>query len=106
MVILDCPMCSTSIISYKGQTFPLSKGQLERIKNCKQESNVLKILHKIATESLKVPCQHSYARHYHSSDKNNSFDRSGIDQISHDDIINLRIELEMCQDSALFIERI
>jgi hypothetical protein len=106
MVILDCPMCSTSIISYKSQTFPLSKVQLERIKSCKQESNVLKILHKITTDGLKVPCQHSYVRHYQALEKNYSIARSSFDHISHDDIINLRIELETCQDTASFIERI
>jgi hypothetical protein len=106
MVILDCPMCSTSIISYKSQTFTLSKRQLERIKGCKQESNVLKILHKITTDGLKVPCEHSYVRHCHARDEDNPVQRSSLDHISHDDIINLRIELETCRDCASFIERI
>jgi hypothetical protein len=31
--------------------------------------------------------------------------KSHIDRITHDDIINLRIELETCKDAACFIER-
>jgi hypothetical protein len=100
-------MCSTSIISYKSQTFTLSKRQLERIKGCKQESNVLKILHKITADGMNVPCEHSFVRHHHEAlDGNGCVERSSLDHISHDDIINLRIELETCQDCASFIERI
>jgi hypothetical protein len=106
MVILDCPMCCTSIISYKSQTFPLSKKQMERIKNCKQESNVLKILHRITAQETKVHCNHTYARHYQGLEKHFHMERSHSDLISSDDIINLRIDLETCQDSAEFIERI
>jgi hypothetical protein len=79
---------------------------MERIKNCKQESNVLKILHKITAQGLKVHCQHTYARHYHALEKNLPIAKSCVDHISQDDIINLRIELETCHDSASFIERI
>jgi hypothetical protein len=106
MVILDCPMCCTSIISYKSQTFTLSKKQMERIKSCKQESNVLKILHKITAQEEKVHCRHTYAHHFHELEKHFPMVRSSVDHISYDDIINLRIELETCQDSASFIERI
>jgi hypothetical protein len=106
MVILDCPMCCASIVSYKNQTFPLSKKQMERIKNCKQESNVLKILHKITAQEPKVHCRHTNARNYHAFEKQSPMIRTGGDCISSDDIINLRIDLETCQDAASFIERI
>ncbi len=79
---------------------------MERIKNCKQESNVLKILHKITAQEEKVHCRHTYVRHYHGLGKHCPMVRSNIDQISYDDVLNLRIELETCQDSASFIERI
>ena len=105
MVILDCPMCCTSIISYKSQTYPLSKKQMERIKNCKQESNVLKILHKITAQEPKVHCRHTCSRHYHAFEKQYVMERSDAESISYDDVLNLRIELETCRDSASFIER-
>jgi hypothetical protein len=79
---------------------------MERIKNCKQESNVLKILHKITAQEEKVHCRHTYAHHFHELEKHCPMIRSSVDHISSDDIINLRIELETCQDSASFIERI
>ncbi len=106
MVILDCPMCYTSIIYFKGQTFLLSKNQLERIKNCKVESNVLKILQKITAEGTKVHCRQGRVQRYRGVEKHLPIIRSSLDHISHDDIINLRIELETCRDTAEFIERI
>ena len=111
MVILDCPMCCTSIIYYKSRTFPLSKNQIERIKGCKQESNVLKILHRITAHGSKVRCAQSAsgAGIFHSP--GTSIQRavhmlkSHIDRITHDDIVYLLIELETCKDAACFIER-
>ena len=111
MVILDCPMCCTSIIYYKNKTFPLSKTQIERIKNCKKESNVLKILHRITAFESKVPCAQSavssarYHTHGASLQKSASMCKSHLDRITNDDIINLRIELETCKDAACFIEK-
>jgi hypothetical protein len=106
MVILDCPMCCTSIIYYKSRTFQLSKHQMENIKKCEKESNVLKILHKITAQEPKVPCSHKYIQHYNTIERHSSIIKSDFDYISSDDIINLKIELETCQDSAYFIERL
>lgn len=110
MVILDCPMCCTPIMYYKSRTFPLSKTQIDRIKSCKQESNVLKILHRISAQESKVHCAQpvSGASHYHA--RSASFPRQTMlksygDRITRDDVINLRIELETCKDAGCFIER-
>jgi len=111
MVILDCPMCCTSIIYYKNKTFPLSKTQIERIKSCKKESNVLKILHRITAHESKVECAHSavsaarFCAQGASLQKSAMMMKTHFDQITRDDVINLRIELETCKDAAGFIER-
>lgn len=110
MVILDCPTCCSSVIFYKSRSFTLSKSQIERIKKCKQESSVLKILHRITGQEAKVRCLHGKGRNYHSeaafSHKPLSIIKSGDDFITQDDIVNLRIELETCKDSMSFIENI
>jgi hypothetical protein len=112
MVILDCPICNMSIVYYKNQTFPLSKKQIERIKNCKHESNVLKILHKITAQESKVHCAQTASVPLNYSSNGSAISRelpiikSDIERITHDDIINLRIELETCEDVGCFIERI
>ena len=110
MVILDCPTCCSSIIFYKCRSFSLSKSQIERIKKCKQESSVLKILHRITGQDTKVRCLQHKEKHYHSeagsSHKMVSMAKSNFDYITQDDIVNLRIELETCKDAGNFIENI
>ena len=110
IVILDCPACCSSIIFYKSRSFSLSKGQIERIKKCKQESSVLKILHRITGQETKVRCLNHKGSHYHSeagaSRKSFSILKSNLDYITQDDIVNLRIELETCKDAKNFIENI
>jgi hypothetical protein len=112
MVILDCPTCCSSIIFYKSRSFSLSKSQIDRIKKCKQESSVLKILHRITGQETKVRClHHNKAGNYRSEigRSRNKFIpmiKSNTDFISQDDIVNLRIELETCMDSGSFIEKL
>jgi hypothetical protein len=110
MVILDCPTCCSSIIFYKCRSFSLSKSQIERIKKCKQESSVLKILHRITGQDTKVRCLHYKERHFHSeagsSQRQIPMFKSDLDYITQDDIVNLRIELETCKDARNFIDSI
>ena len=112
MVILDCPTCCSSIIFYKSRSFSLSKSQIDRIKKCKQESSVLKILHRITGQETKVRClHHNKATNYRAEvgrcrNKFISIIKSNTDFISQDDIVNLRIELETCMDSGSFIEKL
>jgi hypothetical protein len=112
MVILDCPTCCSSIIFYKSRSFSLSKSQIDRIKKCKQESSVLKILHRITGQETKVRClHHNKAVNYRaevgrSQNKFIPMIKSNTDFISQDDIVNLRIELETCIDSESFIEKL
>jgi hypothetical protein len=110
MVILDCPTCCSSIIFYKSRSFSLSKSQIDRIKKCKQESSVLKILHRITGQETKVRCLHHKEKHYHSEarsiNKQVPMFKSNLDFITQDDIVNLRIELETCKDAGNFIENI
>lgn len=112
MVILDCPTCCSSIIFYKSRSFSLSKSQIDRIKKCKQESSVLKILHRITGQETKVRCLHNRSRHYQSEAGTGaqhrpiSIFKSNMDYITQDDIVNLRIELETCRDAGNFIENI
>ena len=112
MVILDCPTCCSSIIFYKSRSFSLSKSQIDRIKKCKQESSVLKILHRITGQETKVRClHHNKAGNYRAEvgrcrNKFIPMIKSNTDFISQDDIVNLRIELETCMDSGSFIEKL
>jgi hypothetical protein len=112
MVILDCPTCCSSIIFYKSRSFSLSKSQIDRIKKCKQESSVLKILHRITGQETKVRClHHNKAGNYRgevgrSRNKFIPMIKSNTEFISQDDIVNLRIELETCMDSGSFIEKL
>jgi hypothetical protein len=113
MVILNCPLCLTPLIYYKTRCFVLSKNQIDRIRKSRQDTTVLKILHSIAREEPRSWHQRATARR-DSTDgvpvgkyiaPRAEFRTFGVDNITRDDVINLRIELETCSDCGQFIEK-
>jgi len=98
---------------FERKIFLLTKNQIETIKNNAHDSKVMGMLKQIVhskastsnktraiSTSYKIQAQSSSANHH-----------SGIPLLSRgekyitdDDIINLRIELELCDDSKHFIE--
>jgi hypothetical protein len=113
MVILNCPLCLTPLIYYKTRCFVLSKHQIDRIRKSRQDTTVLKILHSIAREEPPSWHQHEASRHRNESGvpvgkyiSTAALCGACGGNITQDDIINLKIELETCADSKQFIDRI
>ena len=108
MVILNCPICTTPLVYYKTKCFVLSDQQVERIRNSRQDTTVLKILHNITkAQNTKVPitsddnfdCEVPVQK-YMVSPLHEDHTKQ---HISKDDILDLRIKLETCIDSQAFI---
>jgi len=112
MLILNCPLCLTPLIYYKSRCFVLSKMQMEKIRQSKQDTTALKILHHIASKeqvgwhsgnSLRPQKQSVLVEKYISTAQATIGKRK---LITRDDIVNLRIELETCEDSQNFIDKL
>jgi hypothetical protein len=112
MVVLNCPMCLTPLIHYKTRCFVLNKNQIDKIRKSRQDTTVLKILHSISKEKSGACCSHNGAGVLHAGASGERYVTrptelfSCTHSITKDDIINLRIELEMCPDSKQFIDKL
>ena len=107
VIVLNCPACYSPIMYFEQKIFLLSKNQMEAIKGSTKNTTIMKILDKIAnSEAQRVPVvtkgfaeASSPVKVFH---HNTLYDR----YISDDDIINLRIDLGLCNDSLEFIMRL
>ncbi len=112
MVILNCPLCAIPLIYYKTRCFVLNRRQIERIRNSRQDATVLKILYSIAKAQPEAKCSHHASGHFQpAAHGGNCCTQPATflpytNYITRDDILNLRIELEMCADSQQFIDRL
>jgi hypothetical protein len=99
---------------FKHKIFLLDPKQLKKITGASQSSMISKLLEQIAGTETTANCSTKKATHMH---ENADVPSAGslrkittIDQtekyITEDDCTNLRIELEICNDSQDFINRI
>jgi hypothetical protein len=112
MIIMNCPLCLVPFIFYKERCFILSEKQLDTIRKSKRDTTVFRILHKIARSGSRPVYDNA---DFHRNNGNSSEIKyisppaafiPGNTCITKDDVLNLRIELETCNDSSRFIERL
>lgn len=112
MVVLNCPMCLTPLIHYKTRCFALNQNQIERIRETRQDTVVLKILHSMEKQESGMCYSHNSAAVLRAGSSTAKYVGRPFElfscahYITKDDVINLRIELEMCTDSKQFIDRL
>lgn len=108
VIVLNCPSCYSPLMFFENKIFLLSKKQVDAIKGTTQNTTVLKILDRIAhTESMaenteinsvdKVLAPVPVINNFHPNQVYKKY-------ISEDDIMNLKIELALCNDSQSFID--
>ncbi len=112
MVILNCPLCTIPLIYYRTRCFVLNRRQIESIRNSRQDTTVLKILHSISKEQPGAKCSRGGSRHFaRAARAGKCFAQPETflpytNFITRDDVLNLRIELETCADSKQFIDKL
>ena len=97
---------------FKHKIFLLDPKQLKKISGATRSSVIFKMLEQIADAETTAPCSvkksahlHQNAHHAAQSTQKISAARYEERYITEDDCTNLRIELELCNDSLEFINR-
>lgn len=110
VVLFNCPTCWSTVLYYSGEIYILTKEQVKRIVAAREEKDVLSLIEEVAHRAPPQPQAplrglleyHSRALHkiaVKSPSRSSNY-------ISHDDVINLRIELENCCDVREFLNHI
>jgi hypothetical protein len=112
VIILNCPSCLSPIMYFKHKIFLLDPKQLKKITGASRSSMISKLLEQIAGAE---PATHCSVKKTALMNQNNApptafmSKATAVDQaekyITEDDCTNLRIELELCNDSLEFINR-
>lgn len=114
VIILNCPSCLSPIMYFRKKIFLLDPKQLKKITCSARNSMVAKLLDQIVGAEPAASCQAKKTalfRHCaaaaapavpHAAVEHSAGER----YISDDDCTNLRIELELCGDSKVFIDRL
>jgi hypothetical protein len=113
VIILNCPSCLSPIMYFKHKIFLLDPKQLKKITGASRSSMVSKLLEQIAEAETATHCSVKKTAQMH---QNAAPPPAPISKatavgqaekyITEDDCTNLRIELELCNDSLEFINRI
>ena len=113
VIILNCPSCLSPIMYFKHKIFLLDPKQLKKITSASRSSMVSKLLEQIAEAETATHCgvKKSAQMHQNAAPPPAPISKAtAVDQaekyITEDDCTNLRIELELCNDSLEFINRI
>lgn len=113
VIILNCPTCLSPVMYFDRKIFPLSKTQIDEIKETKESGEMMKMLERISMpEQPVIKTAHKLAQVSGTVIQGKQPCSSGIGlhqrekYISDDDITNLRIELALCRDSNEFIDSI
>lgn len=110
VIVLNCPSCFSPLMYFENKIFLLSKKQVDAIKGTTQNTNVLKVLDRIAhaepvTErAVSEPFKKEVNFNSPPDHWNNEHPMQR--DISEDDITNLRIELALCNDVQEFIDAV
>jgi len=109
VIILNCPTCLSPVMYFDRKIYPLSRTQIEEIKETRESGAMMKILERLSkSEEPVVKTARKLAQASSSPVSNcaglpGNHDHVREKYISVDDITNLRIELALCDDSAAFI---
>jgi hypothetical protein len=114
VIVLNCPHCWTPILSNKSGVYILPENNIKAIKTVKNDNDIMKLLDSMPVmEEQPSPAMreqkvrnYKYSHCQASNAASTTFAGTRDDLISHDDITNLRIKLETCQDSKDFIDQL
>ncbi|MDG5815232.1 hypothetical protein QA601_09095 [Chitinispirillales bacterium ANBcel5] len=108
VIILNCPSCSSPVMYFDHKIYLLSQKQIEAIRASAHDKDIMKLLQKIISvdQTLKSRTKDIQSQLKKRS-SNESLNKSRRPEretcIGKDDIVNLKIELELCNDSLSFI---
>lgn len=117
VIVLNCPTCMSPIMYFENKIFLLTDKQVNAIKDTTHNAAIMRMLDRIAHPEVPVE-KASLKATAHATNTSQSLSevsggapahnissRSSRDNdISPDDITNLRIELALCNDSQAFID--
>ena len=114
MIILNCPSCFSPIMYFEEKIFLLTNKQVNEIKGSTHNTNIIKMLDKIAhpEHSLTQTAKKLSSTQQCSScadttqGYSQTYKPAREKYICDDDITNLRIELALCNDIGQFIDNI
>lgn len=116
MIILNCPSCFSPIMYFENKIFLLTNKQVNEIKGSTQNTNIIKMLDKIAhpehtltqTQTAKklTAAQQCSSCSETTHGYTHSYKPVREKYICEDDITNLRIELALSNDVGQFLESI
>ena len=120
MVVIRCPNCGTSLMSYGGKAVVLSEPEMDALRRGEGEDLVARCLAgSPAPDAEKKPQEpeaHPIHSHAHAEaprgmgagarNENGPGHIRGSRTVSHDDVLDLYRELELCEDSGEFIDRL
>ncbi len=108
VIILSCPHCTTPMMYFESKIFPLSDKQIHDIQSTSQDWAVMRILQNIVHDTNPLPtsfkAQSTAVKQATAPLPEVIPSTVGGKYITEDDITNLRIELETCNDSQQFID--
>ena len=111
VIILNCPTCLSPVMYFDRKIFPLSKTQIDEIKETKESGAMMKMLERISRpEQPVIKTAHKLAQVSGTVIQGKHLFLPNLEPhqrekyIRDDDITNLRIELALCHDSGDFID--
>lgn len=106
MILLNCPGCLKPLIYHKHRCFMLNRRQVKQLESAPGEFALHRMLEKIVRSRMRsVPAASSAKKQARWGTPPKWARDIARTEISRDDITNLRIDLETCPDSSLFIEK-
>jgi len=106
VIILTCPSCASPMLYFDDQVFILSENQVKAIRSTRHAKAIMRIMEHIkhAQNSLLSVSRNISAAANASKTAPSPCASKFEKYITEDDVTNLRIELELCQDSQQFID--
>ena len=111
IIIFNCPSCWTPVMYFRNRVFVLSRHQVNEIRNRAPRGSIMKILQKIVGTGAEMPtAEHETHACASCSGRqepcliNHKVRAPDGGTITRDDITNLRISLETCEDAQQFID--
>jgi len=106
IVLLNCPTCWAAVMYYDEDVFVLSDSQVEEIKKAGGGPKLNKLLERIVQSKVAVTSGAHRTLHHTAVSHSLPAQVRNSRLISHDDIVNLQIELAICRDCSEFFAKI
>ena len=105
VVVVRCPSCSTSLMSWKDRAVVLAEDEVRRIRHGEGDAVVLELLSECrrtpapGVRSIRAPMESRRAL-----PRTASREAPGVRLVTHDDVLDLHLLLEYCPDAGTFID--